>query len=78
MVGSHRKPSTEFHKLKLHSQEVPLGSALLFNGKCNHRGKTNNSNRNRPCIYNVYHKTILVFLLVLGIFQSKIVHFFFL
>jgi len=57
MVGSHRKPSTEFHKLKLHSQEVPLGSALLFNGKCNHRGKKNNSNRNRPCIYNVYHKT---------------------
>ena len=35
---------------------VPLGSALLFNGKINHRGTSNASQRDRPAIYTVYHK----------------------
>ena len=56
MVGSHRRPSYEFNELELKQLEVPLGSVLIFDGKINHRGKGNNSNDERPCIYQVYHK----------------------
>ncbi len=54
--GSHRKAATEFSKLPAAQAEVPLGSALLFNGKANHRGKANRSAQDRPVIYTVYHK----------------------
>ena len=56
MVGSHRKSSDEFEGLALRQCNVPLGSAIIFDGKINHRGKGNNSNEERPCIYQVYHK----------------------
>ena len=46
----------EFNELELKQLEVPLGSVLIFDGKINHRGKGNNSNDERPCIYQVYHK----------------------
>jgi len=57
MVGSHRVAAGRFPELSLAQASVPLGSALLFNGKCNHRGKANESPRPRPVIYSVYHKT---------------------
>ena len=56
MVGSHLKPSSEFDGLPLMQSVVPVGSAVIFDGKINHRGKANNSNDERPCIYQVYHK----------------------
>ena len=56
MAGSHRKPSNEFEGLELMQSTVPLGSAIVFDGKINHRGKGNNSDEERPCIYQVYHK----------------------
>ena len=56
MVGSHRCCASDFNSLEQAQAEVPLGSALLFNGKCNHRGKANNSSEDRPVIYTVIHK----------------------
>ncbi len=66
VAGSHRLAADEFPHtattnggIKLISEfasDVPLGSALLFNGKCNHRGTANNSTADRPAIYTVYHK----------------------
>lgn len=56
MVGSHRQPAKNFTKLELAKAEIPLGSALVFNGKANHRGTRNNSNEDRPVIYRVFHK----------------------
>jgi len=56
MTGSHRRDSSTFHLLERERCEVPLGSALLFNGKINHRGMNNDSPNDRPVIYKVYHK----------------------
>ena len=56
MVGSHRKPSEDLEALPLMQATVPLGSAIVFDGKMNHRGKGNGSDEERPCIYQVYHK----------------------
>ena len=56
MVGSHRKSANEFGDLPLVQAKVPLGSAIVFDGKINHRGKGNGSDEERPCIYQVYHK----------------------
>ena len=57
MSGSHRHPATEYDKCppKI-SPPVPLGSALVFNGKMNHRGTGNPSSEDRPVIYRVFHK----------------------
>jgi ectoine hydroxylase-related dioxygenase (phytanoyl-CoA dioxygenase family) len=56
MVGSHRRGASKFDHLELARAEVPIGSALLFNGKANHRGGANNSSHERPVLYKVYHK----------------------
>jgi ectoine hydroxylase-related dioxygenase (phytanoyl-CoA dioxygenase family) len=56
MVGSHRQPAKNFGDLELTKAEVPLGSALVFNGKINHRGTKNESLEDRPVIYRVFHK----------------------
>lgn len=55
-VGSHRRLSSEFEGLERAEVCVPVGSALLFNGKINHRGNGNRSDSDRPVIYSVYHK----------------------
>mmetsp|Transcript_67917 Transcript_67917/g.136666 ORF Transcript_67917/g.136666 Transcript_67917/m.136666 type:complete len:287 (+) Transcript_67917:66-926(+) len=56
LVGSHRRLCCEFEGLKRAEVCVPVGSALLFNGKINHRGNGNRSDSDRPVIYSVYHK----------------------
>jgi ectoine hydroxylase-related dioxygenase (phytanoyl-CoA dioxygenase family) len=56
MVGSHRLAAQDFTQCTNDQLEVPLGSALVFNGKINHRGKANLSNLDRPALYLVYHK----------------------
>lgn len=56
LVGSHRLPSSEFGHCTTAQVEVPLGSALVFNGKINHRGRGNSSLQDRPALYIVYHK----------------------
>ena len=56
-AGSHRVPASAFPQCTVESVgEIPLGSALLFNGKCNHRGVANRSKQDRPAIYSVFHK----------------------
>jgi hypothetical protein len=56
MVGSHKLPASELGRCETAQLEVPLGSALVFNGKINHRGKANDSAQDRPALYLVYHK----------------------
>jgi ectoine hydroxylase-related dioxygenase (phytanoyl-CoA dioxygenase family) len=57
MVGSHRESAKNYDKLeRACSPTVNLGSALVFNGKLNHRGTANHSSEDRPVIYRVYHK----------------------
>lgn len=56
LAGSHRKTAEEFYALQSTQVCVPLGSALLFNGKINHRGIGNRSKSERSVIYSVYHK----------------------
>jgi hypothetical protein len=56
MAGSHKLPAKKFDQCALERLEVPLGSALVFNGKINHRGKANLSSEDRPAFYIVYHK----------------------
>jgi hypothetical protein len=56
LVGSHRLSSSKFGQCTTSQVEVPLGSALVFNGKINHRGKANHSSQARPALYLVYHK----------------------
>ena len=48
--------TTRFGQLERAYAQCPVGSALLFNGKMNHRGTGNASQADRPCIYTVYHK----------------------
>ena len=55
--GSHRHCSDEFEGLEEAEVCCPLGSAVLFNGKINHRGKGNRSEKDdRAVVYAVYHK----------------------
>lgn len=56
MVGSHKLAAKDLNECKTSQLEVPLGSALVFNGKINHRGKANQSLEDRPALYIVYHK----------------------
>ncbi len=56
MIGSHLLTAQEFHFCENVQIEVPLGSALIFNGKINHRGKANQSSEDRPALYIVFHK----------------------
>ena len=56
-AGSHRLPAADFEKCERKFAEVPLGSALVFNGKINHRGSANPSSSDRPALYSVYHKS---------------------
>jgi hypothetical protein len=56
MVGSHRATSDSFPCLPTALACVPVGSALLFNGKINHRGLGNSGGEERPVIYCVFHK----------------------
>ena len=55
-AGSHRLPAQEYDESTLEYACAPLGSALVFNGKANHRGSANSSAEDRPVIYQVYHK----------------------
>jgi ectoine hydroxylase-related dioxygenase (phytanoyl-CoA dioxygenase family) len=56
LIGSHRLSADQFANGATVQMEVPLGSALVFNGKISHRGKANFSDRDRPALYLVYHK----------------------
>jgi len=56
MVGSHRQSADKFNQLSTAQANCPVGAALIFNGKINHRGMGNNSKVVRPTIYTVYHK----------------------
>ncbi len=56
VVGSHKLSSTDAENCPKAQLEVPIGSALVFNGKIIHRGKANNSLEDRPGLYIVYHK----------------------
>jgi len=56
MVGSHRVAAKDFPSCKTAQTEVPLGGALVFNSKINHRGKANMSTADRPALYIMYHK----------------------
>jgi ectoine hydroxylase-related dioxygenase (phytanoyl-CoA dioxygenase family) len=56
MIGSHRLPSTQFEHCQSARLHVPLGAALVFNGKINHRGRANYSTEDRPVLYLVFHK----------------------
>jgi len=56
LAGSHRLSAHDFDRCEPVQLEVPLGSALIFNGKINHRGKGNRSDTDRPALYIVYHK----------------------
>jgi|GEM_PF-1901794 len=56
MTGSHRLPSSEFAFCAKDRICVPLGCALVFNGKINHRGRANESAEERPVLYITYYK----------------------
>ena len=56
MLGTHKKTAGEFSKSEHKQFDVALGDVLIFNGKINHRGRTNHSTEERPVIYNVYYK----------------------
>jgi hypothetical protein len=56
LAGSHKMSSYHFDKCQPMQRKVPLGSALVFNGKINHRGRANASDEDRPTLYIVYHK----------------------
>merc|ERR1712217_164528 len=56
MVGSHRQSAGNFGLLETAQVRCPVGSAVLFNGKINPRGRGNASKVGRPPIYTVYHK----------------------
>lgn len=56
MAGSHKLAAKDLNQCETAQLEVPLGSALVFNGKINHRGKANLSSEDRPALYIVYHK----------------------
>ena len=56
MAGSHRLASQDFNQCETITAPVPLGGALVFNGKLNHRGGANRSTEERPALYMVYHK----------------------
>lgn len=57
MANSHRQKAQDFDKCPNEcSPRIDLGSALLFNGKINHRGTANGSDADRPVIYRVFHK----------------------
>jgi ectoine hydroxylase-related dioxygenase (phytanoyl-CoA dioxygenase family) len=56
LVGSHRATSDTFGDLKTEQVTCPIGSALLFNGKINHRGRGNESQREKAVYYIVWHK----------------------
>lgn len=56
MTGSHKLPAQALDQCEKAQLEIPLGSALVFNGKINHRGKANLSSEDRPALYIVYHK----------------------
>jgi len=57
LEGSHRRSADSYSDLQEVQICCPLGSALLFNGKINHRGKGNTSiGDDRAVIYSVYHK----------------------
>ena len=55
-MGSHRTTSDSFSSLSTAQACAPVGSALLFNGKMNHRGLGNPGDVERPVIYCVFHK----------------------
>ena len=55
-AGSHRQAADEYDENSLEYACAPLGSALVFNGKTNHRGSANRSTADRPVIYQVWHK----------------------
>ncbi len=54
--GSHKLSVTDSTSCSKCQTEVPLGSALIFNGKIIHRGKANHSLEDRPALYIVFHK----------------------
>lgn len=56
VAGSHRLSAKESAACEKAQLEVPLGSALVFNGKIIHRGRANQSSEDRPVLYIVYHK----------------------
>ena len=56
MTGSHRLASQNFDQCELTQVPVPMGGALVFNGKLNHRGGANRSVDERPALYMVFHK----------------------
>lgn len=56
LVGSHRAPASEFDGLETAKVCVPLGSAVVFNGKLNHKGCGNRSEKERSVMYTVFHK----------------------
>ncbi|MEN9343468.1 MAG: hypothetical protein RLZZ453_255 [Chlamydiota bacterium] len=55
LEGSHRLSALDFPSCSHVRTEVPLGSALVFNGKINHRGRANLSSEDRSTLYIVYH-----------------------
>jgi len=55
-AGSHRQSADEYDENSLEYACAPLGSAILWNGKINHRGTSNQSSTDRPMIYQVWHK----------------------
>ena len=56
MFGSHQLASHDFDQCDVKQVTVPLGGALVFNGKLNHRGSANQSEQERPALYMVFHK----------------------
>uniref|UniRef100_A0A7S1ZI27 Phytanoyl-CoA dioxygenase family protein n=1 Tax=Trieres chinensis TaxID=1514140 RepID=A0A7S1ZI27_TRICV len=56
MLGTHRRPASSYASAKCAQFNVKCGSAVLFNGKINHRGKGNPSKSDRPVLYVVYSK----------------------
>lgn len=56
LVGSHRATTDSFHTLEREQVTCPVGSALLFNGKINHRGRGNESQTEKSVFYIVWHK----------------------
>lgn len=56
IAGSHKLSAIEAANCPREQREIPLGAALVFNGKIIHRGKANGSLEDRPALYIVYHK----------------------
>jgi len=56
MVGSHKTTADTFAFLQRQQVCAPVGSALVFNGKINHRGMGNSSALERPILYFVFSK----------------------